>query len=132
MSWDGFGIPGQVRRIIPGIGSLLGKEFNLKEEIERCHARLAESNEVLQILALPGWAKMCVEYQSLIDVQRETINSLNQNTARNVEEIQRRRDLQYACELWLQAIQATKIKHDDTASRLNHLERVVQNARPTA
>jgi len=132
MTWSGFGIPGQVRRVASGIGSVLGKQFDLKAEIDRCHAKLAKSTPVMQVLALPGWKEMCAEYNNLIEVQRATINFLNQNTKQNVEEIQRRRDLQFACELWLQAMQAQRISHDETANRLNHLHGVAQNARPTS
>ena len=129
MSWK-FGIPGQVRKVIPGIGSVFGKKFDIREEMNRCHTKLAESSEVLHVLGLPGWKKMCAEYENLIEMQKATINALNQNTKDNVEEIQRRRDVQYACELWLQAMQAKRISHDETANRLNHLQGVAQNARP--
>jgi len=130
MAWGGFGIPGQVRRVIPGIGSVFGKKFDIREEIDRCHAKLTESNEVLQILALPGWKKMCDEYNDLIEIQKATISALAQNAKDNIKEIQRRRDVQFACELWLQAMQAKRISHDETANRLNHLTREAQNARP--
>lgn len=130
MNWRGFGIPGAVRRVVPGIGSVFGKNFDLREEIDRCHAKLAESSEVLQVLTLPGWKKMCAEYENLIEMQKATISALAQNAKENIKEIQRRRDLQYACELWLQAMQAKKISHDETANRLNHYTRVAQSARP--
>ena len=129
MAW-GFGIPGAVRKVVPGIGSVFGKKFDIREEIDRCHAKLAESSEVLHILGLPGWKKMCAEYENLIEMQRATISALVQDAKKNVEETQRRRDLQFACELWLQAMQAKRISHDETANRLNHFTRVVQNARP--
>lgn len=131
MAWN-FGIPGAVRRVVPGIGSVLGKKFDLREEIDRCHTKLAESSEVLHILGLPGWRKMCAEYDNLIEMQKATISALAQNANENIKEIQRRRDLQYACELWLQAMQAKRISHDETANRLNHLQRGAQNARPAS
>ena len=130
MTWGGFGIPGQVRKVIPGIGSVFGKKFDIRKEIDHCHEKLTESSEVLHVLGLPGWNKMCNEYNNLIEVQKATINALNQDTKNNVEEIQRRRDLQFACELWLQAMQAKQISHGETANRLNHLQREAQNARP--
>jgi len=130
MALGGFGIPGQVRTVVRGIGSVFGKKFDIREEIDRCNAKLAESSEVLHILGLPGWRKMCDEYNNLIEMQKATISTLTQNANENIKEIQRRRDLQYACELWLQAMQAKRISHDETANRLNHFTRVVQNARP--
>ena len=129
MAWGGFGIPGQVRRVIPGIGSVFGKKFDIREEIDRCHTKLADDSSVLEVLALPGWKKMCAEYENLVEMQKATINAFTQDTKKNVEEIQRRRDLQFACELWLQAMQAKKISHDETANRLNHYTREAQNAR---
>ena len=129
MAWK-FGIPGQVRKVVPGIGSVFGKKFDIREEIDRCHEKLAESSEVLHVLGLPGWKKMCEEYNNLIEMQKATISALTQNAKDNIKEIQRRRDLQYACELWLQAMQAKRISHDETANRLNHFTRVAQNARP--
>jgi len=130
MAWGGFGIPGQVRTVFSGIGSVFGKKFDIREEIERCNAKLAESSDVLHILGLPGWRKMCGEYENLIEMQKATISALVQDAKKNVEETQRRRDLQFACELWLQAMQAKRISHDETANRLNHFTRVAQNARP--
>ena len=130
MAWGSFGIPGSVRTVASGIGSVFGKRFDLKAEIDRCHTKLAESSEVLHVLGLPGWKKMCTEYENLIEMQKTIISALAQNAKDNIKEIQRRRDLQYACEVWLQAMQAKKISHDETANRLNHLEREAQNARP--
>lgn len=132
MAWGGFGIPGQVRRVIPGIGSVFGKKFDILEEIDHCHEKLAKSNDVLYIFGLPGWKKMCAEYNNLIEMQKATISALTQNANENIKEIQRRRDLQFACELWLQAMQAKRISHDETANRLNHLEKRAQNARPAS
>ena len=73
---------------------------------------------------------MCAEYDNLIEMQKATISALAQDAKENIKEIQRRRDLQFACELWLQAMQAKRISYDETANRLNHLQGVAQNARP--
>jgi len=128
MAWK-FGIPGQVRKVVPGIGSVFGKKFNIREEIDRCNVTLAKSNDVMHIFGLPGWKQMCAEYNNLIEMQKATISALAQNANENIKEIQRRRDVQYACELWLQAMQAKQISHDETANRLNHYTREAQNAR---
>ena len=129
MSWK-FGIPGQVRKVVPGIGSVFGKKFDIREEINCCNVKLAENRSVMEVLGSSGWKIMCAKYKNLIEMQKATINFLAQEAKENTKEIQKRRDIQFACELWLQAIEAITISHDETVNRLNHLTREAQNARP--
>ncbi|MHC4464600.1 MAG: hypothetical protein ACYS30_24690 [Planctomycetota bacterium] len=128
MSFE-FGIPGVVRRVIPGIGTKRNGHFNIGDELKSLAQRLAADQDVVDSMSMPGWGKIMVEYQGVIVTQWEIIKALSLDAQKNAVVIQQRRHLIEACELLIETMKLPAERHHITAERQKQLERVEQERR---
>lgn len=92
----------QTNKIIKGLGTVLGQQVDPRKELERTLRRIYGGVDAYEFVKSPGWDKVCAGYRHYIAEMWDRIRHLTLYTDRNAEEIQRRRNLIVACEMWLE------------------------------
>lgn len=108
------------RRVIPGIGSIIGHNYDPQVILKKAAEELAAQKPIMEFVNSKGWKLLSQKYKTeIINEMKRRIVYLSTNTEQNKDEIQHTSDLVGACELLLDLTGRVIKAHQEAQQTIN-------------